>query len=419
MADLNVDVNDYTYEEAHRCYLAYYTNTGSTEMQQKGAAVAESKTWSKFILKWQSEDATIYDLDGEDGKPSAAAQKRINELDEDGADNSKKGNVAGAVAGGAVAIGSVAGALVGAKTAGKIIATNGSLWAAVIYLGTGIIFAFISEGIRSQAKQNRELQERYVKEAEKDLAYNYAAAEQRAEEISNEVSNLSEQAQGLVNNANANVGLSNSVADATVDSNGRVNLAALGQGDAVAGETFDELANINDEMLNTIGEYDEIYASLNTNKSVVNSIKGNMPKFLQQRKNDHGSMMTFEIAGFIGAALGAIGIYVAIAKGVAYSTITFGTMAVAQAVVVALIVVGMAMFGLAAFMAMKEVSNQKTAMQTADDTANKSEEAANNASKASDSIRQKINDSNAAYKNNQSNMDNMDEEDANYNGGPV
>jgi len=411
MSDFNVD--SFNYEYAHKCYLAFYTNSGTSDMIAKGKEVSESDKWKSYIVKWQSEDSTLYvddvDANGESTGMSQAAKKEINNLEKDGSAKSKKGGeaVAGAVGAPTAAAGAAMGLL--AKTVGKAMGENGAVWAALIYLGIGIVFAITSELMRNQVKQNRELQERYVKKAEQDLAYNYADAQNKATAIHDLVSQQNEMQTQIQEQANANVGLSNAVADATTVSSVNTNMAALGTGDQVAGGAYDELTELNDEMLTTIGEYDVIMAEVNTNKSIVKVIDTDMPKFQQQRKNDKTTALIFAIGGFVAAAAGAMGIMAATANTVPWII----------AVAILAYIGGMVAFGVPAALAMKESSNQSQALQKADETSKNAQQASNAASSASSDIRSKINESNTMYQNGQAMMEDFAEEDANHNGQPV
>jgi len=57
----NTNVNEYNYNYAHECYIAYYNNTGTEEQRRNGKLVAESEKWKSYVIKWQSEDSTTYD----------------------------------------------------------------------------------------------------------------------------------------------------------------------------------------------------------------------------------------------------------------------------------------------------------------------------------------------------------------------
>ena len=401
MAEFNVDTLNY--EQAHRYYLAYYTGSGSVEMQNKGKEVAKSEKWESYITKWQSEDSTIYDLDGKDEKPSEAAQKEIDNLHENG---EGKDNTFGAVGAGIMAAGGAALAII-AKTVMPSVASTGNILAAGIYATIGTIYAIISEVMRNQAKQNREVQEKYIAKAEKDLAYDYATAESKAQDISSAVSYQNEYANQIIQKANGDVGLANAVADATQDSNMDIHISALGQGDSIAGAAYDEISDISDEMLESIAEYDQILAEVNTSKSIVNVIKDDMPKFKQQRTTDKIMEYLFAAGGIASVLGGVAGISAAMAANI-LPPIAAGA--------IILFAAGIILFGLAAGLSMGEATKQKQGESNAENKVNESNDVFKNATNASNNVRSQIDQSNLMYQNNLSMMNDMDEEDANMNG---
>ena len=410
MSDFNVESINYEY--AHKCYMAYYTNSGTSDMIEKGKEVAQSDKWKSYIVKWQSEDSTIYVDSGEvdeNNKSTGltkAAKDEINQLDKTGADKSKKGGVAYA------SIGAVAGAAAsatGLAYAAEAFGDTGSIIAAAAYCAVGAIFLGMTMAIKNQVAQNRNLQANYISRAEKDLTYNYADAQNKAASISEMVTQQNELQLKIQDESKANVGLSNAVADATSVSSASTNLAALGTGDEVAGGAYDELSSINDEMLTSISEYDQIMAEVVTNKSVVNSIKDEMPKFQKQRTNDKTAMLLLGV----GAGLAALGG----AAGVAMSVTNIAAPIIAAAV--ALFVAGIVLFGVSAVFALKENSEQKNALTKADETDKTATETFKNASAAASDIRSRMIESNTMYQNGQAMMEDFAEEDANHNGGPV
>ena len=403
MSDFNVE--SFNYEYAHKCYLAYYTNSGTPDMIAKGKEVAESDKWKNYITKWQSEDSTIYvdDVD-ENGKStgmSQAARKEINSLEENGSEKSKKGGMASAVVGASEGAGLVA---------ASALAMTGTLAGAIVYAAASAVFMAQTIIFQQRAKQNRELQARYISSAEKDLQYNYGAAQGKADAIHEMVVEQNALQTQIQEQSNENVGLANAVADATAVSSANTNLAALGTGDEVAGGAYDELASVNDEMLTTIGEYDQIMAEVNTSKSIVSSIRNEMPQFQKQSKNDKTSMWIYAATAAAAIAPAAIGIALASSK-----ILAFG----AGAWIMGLLVAGIVLCGVAAGFAFVEAGKQKQSLANADKTAEDSAKVYDDAKNAASDIRSKISESNNMYQNGQAMMEDFAEEDANHNGGPV
>ena len=402
MADVNVDTLNY--DAAHRYYLAYYTGSGSEDDQKAGKQVAESKKWSDYITKWQSEDTTQYDIDG---NGSAAANKEKDNLAEDGPGNDKSDSVgreaAGGVVGGIAAAAGVGFALM-VKTGIQPLAETGTIIAAAVYAGFGAAYVIIEEIIRSQAKQSRERQEKYIAKAEKDLQYDFAAAEAKSQEINDMVSAQSALVTKTQEQTKGDVTLSDAVAEATANSNAAVNVAALGQGDAAAGKAFAELDGINNEMLESVSEYDAIISEVQTNKDVIQQIKTDLPEFQEARKNDKTTETLFAIGGAAGVLAGAVGI---MASG---SNLMLGPAAIA------LFAVGIILFGVAAVMSYMESSKQKTAEDNAGTAIDNTEQKYQEAESANSSIKENINSSNADYQSGIAAQQDMDKADSNANG---
>ena len=400
----NVNVDTLNYEAAHRYYLAYYTSSGSEDDQKTGKQVAESKKWSDYITKWQSEDTTQYDIDG---SGSVAANKEKDNLAEDGPGNDKSDSVgreaAGGVVGGIAAAAGIGMALA-IKTGILKIASNGSPLAAGIYAGLGAVYVIIEEIVRSQAKQSRERQEKYIAKAEKDLQYDFAAAEAKSQEINDMVSAQSALVTKTQEQAKGDVTLSDAVAEATANTNAKVNVAALGQGDATAGKAFEELDGINSEMLESVSEYDSIISEVQTNKDVIQQIKTDLPEFQEARKNDKTTETLFAIGGAAGVLAGAVGLMAAAA---------YGITAIAGIVLFA---VGVILFGVAAVMSYMESSKQKQGEEQAGQAIDKTEQKYQEAESANSNIRENINSSNADYQSGVAAQQDMDKADANANG---
>ena len=406
-----VEVNNLNYEEAHRYYLAFYTNTGSEDLQKMGEEVSKSPKWQPFITKWQSEDATIYDLDGGDDELSPAAKKEIDNLEEDGPENTDKSKArlgGGAAVGGVTALAGLGLALF-CKTSLSSMTGNGSVIVAGIYAAVGVVYVVISEVIRAQAKQSRETQERYIAKAEKDMEYDFAAAQAKADDLHNIISFQNEQANKIMQEANANVGLTNAVASATADSNTQVSISALGQGDAVAGAALAEIEGINDEILNTIGEYDQIIAEVNNNKAIVDTIKNDLPEFKEQRANDKITEYLFAAGGAAGVIAGAMGIMASASN----------IIPVITAVAIVLFAAGIICFGAAAIMSFMEASKQQQGENNADEKLKQAKEVYSKASEASSHINECRTQSNLMYQDGLDMAGEMDKEDVNYNGPAV
>jgi len=400
----NTNVNEYNYNYAHECYIAYYNNTGTEEQRRNGKLVAESEKWKSYVIKWQSEDSTTYDEgDYKDEKLSG-----VDSNVEDEKKTRNKGLALGIGAGGAgAASGSAAVALVElAKKTGDA-AKTGSIVAAAAYAAVGVVFLALCGTVINKAIASRNQENQYINQTTPIMEYNFDAALGKAGSINEMIAGYQAAAYELTQQAGAEVNLSNNVSNVMTGANNPMAFAAMGNADATAGETSDELEGINSEILSMCAEYDTIITEVQGQKLIADEVKEKTAEHNKNRKMDKTAMLSLAIGATAAALAGVVGI-----------AMSWGNL-VAAAAAVALFAVGVITFGASALLGFAENKKQGQVLETGNQYVETATNTSSTASETDSDLSSFQAESNASYQSTLDMQEQMNEENANYTGEAV
>ena len=394
----NTNVNEYNYNYAHECYIAYYTGDQTdTTKYNNGKLVAESEKWKSYVIKWQSEDSTTYDVDDYKSDKMEGVDK----------DSGKEQKGVGGITTGAVAgAGGIAVALLA-----KNLKFVGNIVTAGVYAALGIIFLGMALSFTNKAKESRTKQEQYINQTTPFVEYDFNQALGKAGQLNEMIIGYQTAAYELTQQAGTEVNLSNNVSNVMTGANNPMAFAAMGSADATAGETSDELEGINSEILSMCAEYDAIITEVNGQKAISEEVKNISAEHSKNRKANNNAMIGLAAGGAAAAACGLLGAFLA------YQSNGFVTFLAIAAI--ALYVVGAALFGIGAFSAFKEQTQQKTGMQAADQQVDLATTSVENGTSASSDIGSFQAESNASYQSTLDMQEQMNDENANYTGEAV